>query len=192
MELNEIIEGCKKNNLVHQKALYHLYEKKIFNLSLKYCTSFSDAEDNLQDTFIAVFANIKKYKGDGSFEGWMKRIAINKAISKFKSSIQYESLDSKIYSVSDVEIEIDSGYISLDILLKLIQNLPHQYRLVFNLYELDNYSHKEIAEMLNISEGTSKSNLYKSKVILKEKVLEFNRSEAELSGAKPKSAQNGI
>ena len=192
MELNEIIEGCKKNNLVHKKALYHLYEKKIFNLSLKYCTSFSDAEDNLQDTFIAVFANIKKYKGDGSFEGWMKRIAINKAISKFKSSIQYESLDSKIYSVSDVEIEIDSGYISLDILLKLIQNLPHQYRLVFNLYELDNYSHKEIAEMLNISEGTSKSNLHKSKVILKEKVLEFNRSEGELSGAKPKSAQNGI
>lgn len=167
---------------MHQKALYTLYEKKLFNVSLKYCTSFSDAEDNLHDSFIEIFYSISSYKGIGSFEGWMKRITINKAISKFKSSIQLESLDSKMYSLSDTEIEINPGEIQLDILLEMIQKLPNQYRLVFNLYELDDYSHKEIAQMLSISEGTSKSNLHKAKMILKGKILEF----------KPKKAQNGI
>ena len=192
MELNEIIEGCKKNNLAHQKALYNLYEKKLFNLSLKYCNSFSDAEDNLQDSFIEIFSNISKFKAEGSFEGWMKRITINKAISKFKSVIRHEYLDSKIYTVIDVDIEINSDEIQLNFLLELIQNLPNQYRLVFNLYELDDYSHKEIAQMLNISEGTSKSNLHRAKVILKEKILEFTRGKSERNGAKPKTAQNGI
>ncbi|UPT71619.1 MAG: sigma-70 family RNA polymerase sigma factor [Flavobacterium sp. JAD_PAG50586_2] len=192
MNIEEIIKGCKNNNLVHQKALYTLYEKKLFNLSLKYCTSFSDAEDNLHDSFIEIFSSISTYKGIGSFEGWMKKITINKAISKFKSSIQLDSLDSKIYAVSDTEIEINPGEIDLGILLKMIQNLPNQYRLVFNLYELDDHSHKEIAHMLNISEGTSKSNLHKAKVILKEKILEFTHGEAEQRGAKPKKAQNGI
>ena len=187
MNIEEIIKGCKNNNLVHQKALYTLYEKKLFNLSLKYCTSFSDAEDNLHDSFIEIFSGISNYKGIGSFEGWMKRITINKAISKFKSSIALNSLESKMYSIGDTEIEINSGEIQLDILLEMIQNLPNQYRLVFNLYELDDYSHKEIAEMLSISEGTSKSNLHKAKLILKGKILEFSRDEAE-----PKKAKNGL
>ncbi len=182
MELNEIINGCKNNTLAHQKALYELYDKKLFNLSLKYCNSFSDAEDNLHDSFIEIFSSISKYKGEGSFEGWMKRITINKAISKFKFAIQQQELDSKIIILTDTDIQIDTEEIPLDVLLQLIQNLPSQYRLVFNLYELDAYSHKKIAEMLNISEGTSKSNLHKAKVILKKKILEF----------KPKKAQNGI
>lgn len=182
MDLEEIIKGCRKNSLAHQKALYNLYDKKLFNLSLKYCTSFSDAEDNLHDSFIEIFSGISKYKGEGSFEGWMKRITINKAVTKFKSAIQQQSLDSKIHTITDVAIEISADEIPLEVLLQLIQNLPNQYRLVFNLYELDDYSHKEIAQMLSISEGTSKSNLHKAKVILKEKILEFT----------PKTAQNGI
>ena len=171
MNLEVIIQGCIKNNRVHQKALYTLYEKTLFNLSLKYCTNNEEAEDNLHDTFIEIYANIQKYKGNGSFEGWMKRIAINKAISKFKSSILNQPLDSIIYPVLDEEIEIDSEGLSLDFLLQLIQQLPNQYRLVFNLYELDDYSHKEIAAMLSISEGTSKSNLHKAKMILKNKIV---------------------
>ena len=192
MNLEEIINGCKKNSLVHQKALYNLYDKKLFNLSLKYCASFSDAEDNLHDSFIEIFSGISKYKSEGSFEGWMKRITINKAITKFKSAIQKQSFDSKIYTIADVDIEMSADEIPLDGLLQLIQNLPNQYRLVFNLYELDEYSHKEIAQMLNINEGTSKSNLHKAKVILKEKILEFTRGKAKQSGAKPKRSQNGV
>ncbi|MES2748555.1 MAG: sigma-70 family RNA polymerase sigma factor [Bacteroidota bacterium] len=171
MNLDEIIQGCIKNSIAHQKALYTLYEKNLFNLSLKYCSNSQEAEDNLHDTFIEIFANIKKYKGNGSFEGWMKKIAINKAISKFKSSSLNKPLNAIIYPVLDEDVAIDSDALSLDFLLQLIQELPNQYRLVFNLYELDDYSHKEIAEMLSVSEGTSKSNLHKAKMILKNKII---------------------
>lgn len=179
--LNDIIKGCKKGSIAHQKELYCLYSKILFNLSLKYCTSFTEAEDNLHDSFIEIYANIDKYKNTGSFEGWIKRITINKAISKFKHSINFESTENLIYPIQDSEIEINEIDISLEKLLNLIQTLPNQYRIVFTLYELDNYSHKEIAEMLRISEGTSKSNLYKAKSILKKQIIEF----------KSKIAQNG-
>lgn len=182
MNLDEIIQGCIKNSLAHQKALYTLYEKNLFNLSLKYCSNSQEAEDNLHDAFIEIFANIKKYKGNGSFEGWMKKIAINKAISKFKSSLLNKPLDSLIYPVFDEDIEIDTEGLSLDFLLQIIQELPSQYRLVFNLYELDDYSHKEIAESLSITVGTSKSNLHKAKIILKNKIIE----------SQPKKYKNGI
>ena len=182
MNLEEIIDGCIKNSRAHQKSLYTLYEKNLFNLSLKYCCNSSEAEDNLHDAFIEIFANIKKFKGNGSFEGWMKKITIHKAISKFKSSILTSSLESIIYPVLDDEVIIDSDGFSLEFLLKLIQELPNQYRIVFNLYELDDYSHKEISHMLGISEGTSKSNLHKAKLILKNKLTE----------AKPRKLKNGI
>lgn len=182
MKIEEIINGCRKNSIAHQKALYNLYEKNLFHVSLKYCTSTEEAEDNLHDAFIEIFSNIKRFENKGSFEGWMKRITINKAITKFKSSLSTVSLDATIYPLTDTEIEIDTEEVSLDYLLKLIQELPNQYRLVFNLYELDDYSHKEIAEMLNISEGTSKSNLHKAKLILKEKITE----------TKPVQYKNGI
>lgn len=179
--LNDIIKGCQKGSIAHQKELYCLYSKILFNLSLKYCTSFTEAEDNLHDSFIEIYSNINKYKNVGSFEGWMKKITINKAISKFKSSINFEPTENLIYPIQDTELEINQIDISLDKLLQLIHSLPNQYRLVFSLYELDQYSHKEIAEMLQISEGTSKSNLYKAKSILKKQIVEF----------KSKIAQNG-
>ncbi len=182
MNLQEIIEGCIKNNRTHQKALYTHYEKILFNLSLKYCANSQEAEDNLHDTFIEIYSNIKKFKGNGSFEGWMKKIAIHKAISKFKSSLPNKPLDTIIYPVLDDEIELDSEGCTLDFLLKLIQELPNQYRLVFNLYELDDYSHKDISQLLGISEGTSKSNLHKAKLILKNKINE----------ATPRKLKNGI
>ena len=177
--LEEIIKGCKKGSKAHQKELYSLYSKILFNLSLKYCTSFTEAEDNLHDSFIEIFSKIDTFKNTGSFEGWMKRITINKAISKFKKNIYFEPTENLIYPIQDTEIEINEFNISLDKMLELIQSLPNQYRLVFSLYELDNYSHKEIAEMLQISEGTSKSNLYKAKSILKRQLLEFKSKKAK-------------
>lgn len=182
MNLEEIFNGCKRNSIVHQKALYNLYGKNLFQLSLKYCTSKAEAEDNLHDAFIEIFSNINKFENKGSLEGWMKRITINMAISKFKKTINSTSLDATIYPIVDADIEIDTETISLDYLLQLIQELPNQYRLVFNLYELDDYSHKEISEMLGISEGTSKSNLHKAKLILKSKLTENT----------PRKYKNGI
>ncbi|WNM19172.1 RNA polymerase sigma factor [Flavobacterium capsici] len=177
MTLEEIINGCKKNNLVHQKALYDIYANQLFNLSLKYCNSFNDAEDNLHDSFLEIYSNISKYKNRGSFEGWMKKITINKAISKFKQTIKNYPIENGIFKVMDEEITLSNLEISLDSLLQFIQELPNQYRLVFNLYELDDYSHSEIAKLLSISEGTSKSNLHKAKAILKNKILEFNQKQ---------------
>lgn len=138
-------------------------------LCLKYCQNEAEAEDNLHNAFIEIFTNIKQYKGNGSFEGWMKRITINKAIDSYKKSYQLISISDKTFPDTEIEENELDDY-SLDYILALVQNLPDQYRLVFCLYELDNYSHSEIAEMLNISVGTSKSNLHRAKMILKEQI----------------------
>lgn len=141
-------------------------------LSLKYCANEAEAEDNLHNAFIEIFTNIKKFDNKGSFEGWIKRITINKAIDTYKK--KYQLIPIKEDYIQDTSIDEDELEFSLDYILSLIQELPHQYRLVFSLYELDDYTHQEIAQLLSISEGTSKSNLHRAKVILKEKICSKN------------------
>ena len=136
-------------------------------MCLKYSRNYDDAQDNLQDGFIIIFKKIAQYSGKGSFEGWAKRILINNALIRFKDIRFLEILDDNI---AEVELEIDDDTISLEYLLQIIQELPDQYRIVFSLYVLDGYSHKEISEMLNISTGTTKSNLFRARLILKEKI----------------------
>lgn len=169
MDLSDLIKSCIKQNRQSQEALYNLYHKTLFVLCLKYCSNEQEAEDNLHNAFIEIFTNIKKFDNNGSFEGWMKRITINKAIDSFKKTNQFLPLKDNVEA--EVFIDENDFKCSLDELLQLIQNLPNQYRLVFNLYELDDYSHHEIAKMLSISEGTSKSNLHRAKQILKDKLL---------------------
>lgn len=169
MNLEKLIQGCIRQKSKAQEELYNLYKNSLFALCLKYCHNEAEAEDNLHNSFIEIFTNINKFNNSGSFEGWMKRITINKAISSYKKSFHL----SPILDNDAVEIEIDEGdfnEISADAILNFIQELPNQYRLVFCLYELDNYSHQEISELLSISIGTSKSNLHKAKVILKQKI----------------------
>ncbi|HPF97070.1 MAG: RNA polymerase sigma factor [Mangrovimonas sp.] len=171
MEDKQLIKGCKKNAPKYQRALYEKYKDTLFVLSLKYCRNLEDAQDNLQDSFLEIFKNIKKYSGKGSFEGWMKRITINKAIDKYKSNIGTLNIISEDNYSEEPTIAIDIlNEISLSDILALIQDLPNRYRLVFNLYELDDFSHAEIAKMLSISIGTSKSNLHRAKLLLKEKI----------------------
>lgn len=169
MNLDKIIKGCSKNNRKAQEELYLLYKDVLFVLCLKYCRNEDEAEDNLHNAFIEIFTGIDKYKGAGSFEGWMKRITINKAIDSYRKTIQLVPVKDNLpddTEVSDNEMNVPAEYI-----LGLVQQLPDQYRLVFSLYELDSYSHKEIAEMLAISENTSKSNLHRAKAILKQKII---------------------
>lgn len=137
-------------------------------LSLKYCKNEAEAEDNLHNAFIEIFTNIGNYKNTGSFEGWMKRITINKAIDSYRKTIQLVPVKDNL--PDDTDVTEDEMNLPPDYILALIQQLPDQYRLVFTLYELDDYSHKEIAVMLSISESTSKSNLHRAKSILKEKI----------------------
>ena len=167
MSLEQIIADCKKNHPKAQEQLYKLFAKKFFGVCLKYSRNYDDAQDNLQDGFIIIFKKIEQFSGKGSFEGWAKRILINNALLRFKDIRFLEILDDNI---ADVELEIDDDNISLDYLLQIIQELPDQYRIVFSLYVLDGYSHKEISEMLKISTGTTKSNLYRARLILKEKI----------------------
>lgn len=176
MNLEELIKACKKQDRDAQKELYQRYKTVLYMVSLKYCRNSLEAEDILHDTFISIFNNIKSYSNKGSFEGWMKRIVINKSIDKYNKNklVTNKTLESSLSNdLTNVEVS-EKITISLDTLLEFIQQLPDQYRLVFNLYQLDGFSHKEIAKMLSISESTSKSNYHRAKISLKEKIEKHN------------------
>ena len=174
MEKTQLIAGCKKNDLAAQKLLFLKYKDLVYTTSLKYCRNKAEAEDNVHDVFIVIFETIHKYKNKGSFEGWIKRIAIHKAVDKFR---QKKTTDLPYQIESDTrEVTIDKEQVNIpiDTIFEAIQELPERYRLVFSLYQLDDYTHKEIASMLSISVGTSKSNFHRAKQILKEKILAFS------------------
>lgn len=168
MSLNKLIEKCKSNDTKAQGELYKLFSSKLFSTCLKYSRSYAEAEDNLQDAFLTIFNKIEQYKNKGSFEGWLKRIAVNTVLQRYRNDKVFDIINENI--ADDVEIEIEDGTISIDYLLNIIQQLPDRYRLVFNMYVLDGYSHKEIADMLNIKIGTSKSNLARARQILKQTI----------------------
>jgi len=168
LSLDQLIENCKIENTQAQSELYKLYSNKLFALCLKYSRNRAEAEDNLQDAFLTIFDKIGQYKNKGSFEGWIKRITINTVLQRYRNEKVFDIVNEN--QIEDAEVEIDEDSVSLDYLLKIIQELPDRYRLVFNLYVLDGYSHKEIAKMLNISVGTSKSNLARARIILKQTI----------------------
>ncbi|WP_159950270.1 RNA polymerase sigma factor [Polaribacter septentrionalilitoris] len=176
MKIEELIKGCCKNKLSAQAKVYQIFSDKLFAICLKYSRNYQDAEDILQDSFLTIFKKIDTYKNKGSFEGWLKRITINTALQKYREKTTLEIVE-EVPDEENQENEqaenLKDDALDLDVLLNLIQQLPDKYRLVFNLYVLDNYSHKEIAELLNISEGTSKSNLSRARAILKQKVVNY-------------------
>ena len=180
MSLEKLINRCKQRDIRAQSEVYQLFAGKLFALCLKYSKNYQEAQDNLQDGFITIFNKIDQYKFKGSFEGWLKRIIINTALQKYREKNVLNLISEEI--PEEIEVETDELDISLDYLLKIIQELPNRYRLVFNMYVLDGYSHKEIAELLEISDGTSKSNLSRARYILKKKVeetrIDFKKNKA--------------
>ena len=167
MSLPALIQGCLEKNTKSQEQLYQLYAGKLFSVCLKYSRNYAEAEDNLQDGFLIIFDKIGQYKFTGSFDGWAKRVMINNVLQQYRKTPFLELVNDV---VDDTSVEIDDQNVSLEFLLKIIQELPDRYRLVFNLYVMDDYSHKEISEMLGITIGTSKSNLSRAKMSLKEKI----------------------
>jgi|TARA_R110002020_G_scaffold475490_2_gene710609 RNA polymerase sigma-70 factor (ECF subfamily) len=168
VSLEKLILQCKKQDIRAQEKLYRMYSGKLFGLCLKYSNNYQQAQDNLQDGFITIFNKIDQYEDKGSFEGWMKRIVINTTLQKHRKEKYFEIINENL--LEDPVVEIDDDEITTDFLLESIQELPERYRQIFNLYALDGFSHKEIAEMLNISVGSSKSNLARARNILKEKI----------------------
>ena len=167
MIVEQLIYECCKNNTKAQEQVYRLLAPKLFSVCLKYSRNYEEAQDNLQESFLIIFEKINQFNNIGSFEGWAKRVTINYVLQQYRKQNIFEIVSEKI---AEEEIEIDDENISLEFLTKIIQELPDRYRLVFNLYVLDGYSHKEIAEMLEINIGTSKSNLARAKAILKSKI----------------------
>lgn len=165
---NKLLEGCKKNNRESQKQLYNLLSSKMFGVCLRYVKDRDIAEDLLQEGFVKIFTNIEKFRGEGSFEGWARRIFVNTAIEAYRKS-------TKMYPIVNLECAehyegelIYNDTLELEDLMKLIHGLSPGYRTVFNLYVIEGYAHKEIAEMLQISEGTSKSQLARARYLLQE------------------------
>ena len=169
MGLDQLINDCKNNDAKAQEQIYRLFAPKFFGVCLKYSANYAEAEDNLQDGFIIIFKKIEQFQFKGSFEGWAKRIMINNALQKYRTQVRFlEIVNDNI--IEEEIFDIDDQDVSLDYLMQIIQELPDRYRMVFNLYVLDGYPHKEIAEMLGITTGTTKSNLARARMILKEKI----------------------
>jgi len=173
MSIEKLIKQCKKQDLKSQEKLYQLFSHTLFSVSLKYSRNYAEAEDNLQDAFITIFKKINQFNFKGSFEGWMKRIVINTALQRYRKQHVFEIVNEE--NIEQPEVEINEENIPLKFLLQIIQELPDRYRMVFNLYALDGYSHKEIAETMGISIGTSKSNLARARGILKQKIEESQK-----------------
>ncbi len=168
MSLEQLILDCQKKNIKAQEQLFRLFSSKLFAVCLKYSRNYEEAQDNLQDGFMLIYDKIGQFAFKGSFEGWAKRLMINNALQYYRKENSLRLINEDI--ADEEAVEIDDTNITMDYLLGIIQELPDRYRLVFNLYVIDNYAHKEIAEMLGISIGTSKSNLSRARVILKEKI----------------------
>ena len=168
MSIEQLINDCKKNDSKAQEQLYRLYAPKLFSVSLKYSRNYTEAQDNLQDGFLLIFKNIHQFSFKGSLEGWLKRVMINHVLQQYRKETFLNIVDENV--PEEIEVEVDSDGVSSEFLIKIIQELPDRYRLVFNLYVLDGFSQQEIAEQLNINIVTSKSNLSRAKLILKEKI----------------------
>ena len=177
MDLKQLINDCKNDNRKAQEQLYRLYSPKLFAVCLKYSRNYAEAQDNLQDGFILIFKKIEQFSFKGSFDGWLKRVMINHVLKQYRNQTFLSLVNEDIADDQEVEIEDDS--ITMDYLLRIIQELPDRYRLVFNLYVIDGFSHAEIGEMLTITVGTSKSNLARARMILKEKIEQYKNEETK-------------
>ena len=171
MSLEQLIRKCSNNDTKAQSELYNLFSSKLFSICLKYSRNYAEAEDNLQDAFVTIFNKIAQFKNKGSFEGWLKRITINTALQCYRNKGVFDIINENL--IEDVVLDVEDNDVSIDFLLKIIQELSDRYRLVFNLYVLDGYSHNEIANMLKITTGTSKSNLARARQILKDKIENY-------------------
>ncbi len=177
----KIVEGCLAGKRKAYNVLYKRYASKMLGLCMRYSKSFPEAEDVLQEGFIKVFKNIDNFRRQGSLEGWIKRIMINTAIDNYQSSLKYyfhsdidEIVETKILDgdrIRDDELQLEK--ISKEKLMVLIQELPDGYRMVFNLFAIEGFSHRKIAGMLYISESTSKTQLLKARRRLKKQLKEI-------------------
>jgi RNA polymerase sigma-70 factor (ECF subfamily) len=175
----QIIEGCLAGKRKSFSLLYKKYASTMLGICMRYCKNRIDAEDVMQDGFLKVFSQVHKFRKEGSFEGWIKRIMINAAIDNYQSNLRLSFIQDSAHLHEQSELpdhyqEEDELPPAMDIpkekLMSMIQELPDGYRMVFNLYAIEGYGHKEIAAMLGITESTSKTQLLKARKALRKKI----------------------
>jgi len=187
---NELIDGCRRQDRHAQRFLFERFSGRMLGLCNRYVKDRMDAEDVMVVAFTKVFDRISQYKGEGSFEGWVRRIMVNE-------SLTYLRKNKSMYLETDIEAaEREPDYDKLNSeleaedLRKLIADLPTGYRIVFNLYAIDGFSHQEIATQLGVSENTSKSQLSRARALLQKRLLETEEGRTHKSGGRHEQ-QNG-
>lgn len=173
---SELIKGCLEGKKEVQKQLYQKHASTMLGICLRYFQTREEAEDALQEGFIRVFTNLVSFRNEGSLEGWIKRIMVNTSLNLVRNQMKHQfHMDIEDAEGDLSEEEEITGNISRDEMLRLLQELPNGYRMVFNLYEIEGYSHKEIAEALSVTVSTSKTQLLKARKLLQKKLNNLNR-----------------
>ena len=182
LSVDDLLEGCKRAERRSQELLYKTLATRMLGVCMRYAKDQYEAEDMLQIGFVKVFQKVNEFRGDGSFEGWIRRIMVNTAIEVYRKG-------QRMLNVVDINDVFDAPQVTFDMnglevkdLMNLIQELSAGYKMVFNLYAIEGYSHKEIAEQLGITEGASKSQLSRARAILRDK-LKKNESETVIGTA---------
>jgi RNA polymerase sigma-70 factor (ECF subfamily) len=170
---SQLIKKAVQNNRDAQRVLYELHSPKMLSVCRYYIKDLQYAEEVMLNGFFKVFKNLKSFKNEGSFEGWIRRIMVREAISFLRKKKQIEFVVDQL--PENTQVSIDSNLEVAEI-QQLIDHLPEGYRMVFVMYAIEGYKHQEIAKMLNITEGTSKSQLFKARKMLQQKVKELNKT----------------
>ena len=177
---SDLISGCMEGNRRMQEELYKRFSPRMYAVCLRYAGSSEEAEDILQEGFIKIFKKLDSFRGEGSFEGWIRRIFVNTSIEHFRRKRYLQPVTEKEENTLEGNsLSALDGLAEKDI-LGLVRQLSPGYRTVFNMYVVEGYTHKEIGDMLGISEGTSKSQLSRAKVILQDMVRQFIDQEREV------------
>ncbi len=179
----ELVENCVNGDEVCQNILYKKFAPTMLAVCRRYTSNIEEAEDVLHDGFIRVYIYLDKYRSDGSLEGWIRRIMVSTALNNYKKnlkSLYHADINEIEGTFEDVRIS-NNAKLNADVLLKMITELPKGYQLVFNLYEIEGYNHKEISEMLGVSLSTSKTQLIKARYALQQKVNRLINNENKIT-----------
>jgi RNA polymerase sigma-70 factor (ECF subfamily) len=176
-EIKDIIEGCVRGEKRSQDLLYRKFASLLFGICLRYAKNKMEAEDVLQEVYVKIYNNISSYHHDGSFEGWLRRIAVNTSITYYRKNLKHafqEDIDDVVQHKND-PLQFDDLEFTQEELMNCIGKLPTGYKTVFNLYVIEGFMHKEIADMLNIDVNTSKSQLSRAKSHLQKELAEISK-----------------
>jgi len=177
INLNRMWEGCLQNDRKHQEALYRALAPKMLAVCMRYANDRDEAQDILQEGFIKMFNNVHKYRGDGNLEGWIRRIMVHTAISRYRKLKPMVLVEDMAEEGALSSATHNANNLEVNDLMKLVQQLPQAYRSVFNMFAVEGYSHQEIGNKLGITELLSRTTLYRARNILKEKLSQLTSRE---------------